>query len=306
MEGEFWPPLPAPVLDNTPEDITIYSDGRNSSLVVADWALFGADCFHPGRDLSAQPWGAEELALGDPAFLPNGCGLHFALGGSRASSTPTEVARLILALLRPGAVHVGVDNATVVRWTQAILDGCPHATAGRWGLTPDGDLWELVEACILSKGRHAVRVSKVRGHATDTEVCTGIVRLCDQLGNKAADDLAAIATDNRDDLAFPLMVAFRRRQEAYSALVSRIQALIRRTLRAGKRLRDDKRNAEALGARLAEEDVRVLVSRLCFGGERRAKALVLGGRLSAQRRLVADFLSFFMWEPVQPGEAGLT
>ena len=49
-------------------------------------------------------------------------------------------------------------------------------------LVKDGDLIALARYMIRTRGRDTVRVTKVTGHATDTDVEQGRVRLEDQLG----------------------------------------------------------------------------------------------------------------------------
>ena len=54
-------------------------------------------------------------------------------------------------------------------------------------LVQDGDLVALVQHIIRTRGRDAVRVTKVKGHANDDDVQHGHVRLIDQQGNVEAD-----------------------------------------------------------------------------------------------------------------------
>ena len=49
-------------------------------------------------------------------------------------------------------------------------------------LVKDGDLVALAQYMIRTRGRETVRVTKVKGHADDSDVQLGGVRLEDQLG----------------------------------------------------------------------------------------------------------------------------
>ena len=54
-------------------------------------------------------------------------------------------------------------------------------------LVKDGDLVALAQYMIRTRGRETVRVTKVKGHAEDSDVQHARVRLVDQLGNAEAD-----------------------------------------------------------------------------------------------------------------------
>ena len=61
-----------------------------------------------------------------------------------------------------------------------------------WSGTPfclctDGDLLSCIHDMVRYRSRRSVRVSKVKGHATDAMVAEGTVRREDKEGNDAAD-----------------------------------------------------------------------------------------------------------------------
>ena len=53
---------------------------------------------------------------------------------------------------------------------------------------------------IRTRGRDTVRVTKVTGHATDTDVEQGRVRLEDQLGNPEADAAADLGRRHQSEV----------------------------------------------------------------------------------------------------------
>ena len=55
---------------------------------------------------------------------------------------------------------------------------------------PDGDLLCLIHRMLVLRGLDTVRVTKVKGHASEDMVADGRVRDLDRLGNKAADEAA--------------------------------------------------------------------------------------------------------------------
>ena len=87
-----------------------------------------------------------------------------------------------------GGVHLGVDNLNVVRHVGRLLDG-------GFGTQPfevlkDGDLLYLIHRLLCLRGFDTVRISKVKGHASENMVVDGRVRDLDLLGNRAADEAA--------------------------------------------------------------------------------------------------------------------
>ena len=67
-------------------------------------------------------------------------------------------------------------------------------------LVKDGDLVALTQYMIRTRDREMVRVTKVKGHATDTDVEQGRVRLEDQLGNAEADAAADLGRRHQSEL----------------------------------------------------------------------------------------------------------
>ena len=57
-------------------------------------------------------------------------------------------------------------------------------------LVKDGDLVAIIQHMIQARRQDTVRVTKVKGHATEADVEQGRVRLEDRLGNEKADAAA--------------------------------------------------------------------------------------------------------------------
>ena len=95
---------------------------------------------------------------------------------------------VILALQASCGVHLGVDNLNVVRFLGRMLDG--DLGAQPYQVVPDGDLLCLIHHMMLLRGLDTVKVTKVKGHASEDMVVDGRVRDLDRLGNRAADEAA--------------------------------------------------------------------------------------------------------------------
>ena len=57
-------------------------------------------------------------------------------------------------------------------------------------VVPDGDLLCLIHHMLLLRGPDTVKVTKVKGHASEDMVVDGRARDLDRSGNKAADEAA--------------------------------------------------------------------------------------------------------------------
>ena len=87
----------------------------------------------------------------------------------------------ILALQAFWLGHVGIDNLNVVRSIAGVLDhGCLSKPLP---LGKDGYLIAIIQHMILAQGPDTVKVTKVKGHATDADVDLGWVKLEDKHGN---------------------------------------------------------------------------------------------------------------------------
>ena len=58
------------------------------------------------------------------------------------------------------------------------------------GHAKDGDLWEIFHEVIKQKGHLAVKLTKVKGHATEEHIKEGISKQRDKEGNDYADQNA--------------------------------------------------------------------------------------------------------------------
>ena len=117
-----------------------------------------------------------------------------------------ELWGVIFALQCSSAVHLGVDNLSVVRHVSRILEG---RISGRpFELTFDGDLLIIIERMILLRGVQNVKITKVKGHADDDMVAVGRVRVEDRIGNDLADRAADFGRRRVSDLVIDVRRRF--------------------------------------------------------------------------------------------------
>ena len=94
--------------------------------------------------------------------------------------------------------HLGIDNLNVARSVGRLLDhGCLTKPLP---LVKVGDLVALAQCMIHTRCRDTVRVTKVKGHATDSDVALGRVRLEDNVGNADADAAADLGRRHQSEL----------------------------------------------------------------------------------------------------------
>ena len=112
------------------------------------------------------------------------------LEGHAQTNNRAELSAVLHVLkYEPRDVHIKTDSAYV-------LNGClKHRFAWAalgWHKVRNADLWREAHDLLLSRGS-AVELSKVKGHATSTDVRKGVVSARDKHGNDAADALASSA-----------------------------------------------------------------------------------------------------------------
>ena len=200
LRGPPHMPLPWTCPRTAPTAINVYTDGSWQLPLVYYFALGGAGVWWPGRQLHKHKISRGEAELAYASEEADGVRLATNIGGYSGSSTRTELAAGILALLNHGPVHLGSDSAAFVnRAQQLVLD----VKAGRpmsqcWQTTADGDLWLHLELAIRAKGPDSIQFTWIKGHATDAHIAAGITTLANKVGNDHADQIA----DERCDKNF--------------------------------------------------------------------------------------------------------
>ena len=154
---------------------TVSSSGAGFSTGLSN--RFWAEC----------TWGhVDSDVQGDLAVAS--CRGYCSVPGPLQSVQRAELWGVILALQVSRGVHLGVDNLNVVCHVGCMLDN--NLGSLLFQVLPHGDLLCLIHRMLMLRGLDTVRVTKVKGHASENMVVDGRVRDLDRLGNKAADEAA--------------------------------------------------------------------------------------------------------------------
>ena len=185
--GEAWSPGwdPEDVLyltDNVPNHPNIWTDGSRDEDLDAMEGAAGSGAFV--KDVpwvfDGRAWGhAQDLDTGEDASR-----IFSMVPGSLQTVQRAEYWGVILALQAFMPVHIGIDNKNVCNNVGRILSGW---TGAPFSLCTDGDLLSCIWNMVLYRSASSVKVSKVKGHATDALVAEGRVLKEDKEGNDAAD-----------------------------------------------------------------------------------------------------------------------
>ena len=100
------------------------------------------------------------------------------------------------AWTRDGGI-IGIDNLNVLRGVAKLLS--QGVTGTPLPLVKEGDLLATIHTMLCLRGMDTVKVSKVKGHATQAMADSGDVRSEDLVGNKGADAAADLGRSRQQD-----------------------------------------------------------------------------------------------------------
>ena len=165
----------------------IWTDGSREDFSSGDFEVAGAGVYQPASEVAFESavWGV--AAESGDAHLER-CRASMPVPGVLQTVQRAEFWCAILALQAYWPCHLGIDNLNVAKTFGRLLDR--DCLAKPLPLVKDGDLVALAQYMIRTRGRETVRITKVKGHATDADVEQGRVRLVDQFWNAEADTVA--------------------------------------------------------------------------------------------------------------------
>ena len=242
LRGPYQPPAditpPPPCHDAPPEQPNVYTDGTLTHPTQPEFNLGAAAVWHPNRRMDEQQVSETEAQSAVFSQLAQGLQAYTSLPGHTTSSTRAELIAGILALGRQGPVHMATDSQSFMNkalWVLAIIQA-DQSPKRPWPFHIDGDLWAMYHAHAKSKTPQAIRISKVKGHATDEMVASGCATKTDQDGNHQAD----LAADEGIELFTSMVVqssaAWAQRHSDYTAWIKQLWQHITFTYRVREAL----------------------------------------------------------------------
>ena len=207
--GKCSQPMPRNEDEMPPEEPNVYTDGSLHNPTSRHWQVGGMGIFWPDRKLEEQPIEEYENRYMRCEEITHGINMWGTFTALRGSSTRCEIATALVAVLRQKPAHIGTDSLALVRKGTAYLE---HLQARRctkikeddgtlilggrtshlhrrapwrqtWQLMKDGDLWDAFGKAADAKNPNAIKLTKVKGHATWQMVKDGTVKPDDRFGN---------------------------------------------------------------------------------------------------------------------------
>jgi len=248
-EEDVIPRIEKRIEEEAPREPNVYSDGSLKNIKGPFWHLGGAGVWWPGR--KEDQLTRNEGRIAEYKECEGGLMLWCTFNSSLNSSTRCELAAAIVALLAPRPANIAIDNATVVRKGNEIIDHARRkeeeersrdsrmilggSKSGlhrespykkKWSQIKDGDLWELFANLVKQRGPKSVRITKVKGHATKEMVEEGRVKAIDKEGNDKADEAAEMGATTGQGKLRSLAEIYSWRHAMYRKLMARIQKFI--------------------------------------------------------------------------------
>jgi len=120
--------------------------------------------------------------------------------------------------------HQATDSmAYLLKASKILLGKLPRKP---FNIIPDGDLWEWFAKIVKAKGAEAVRLTKVKGHATEEMVKQGKVKEEHKVGNDFSDEAADIGVEQHGNEFLEASTFFAAKQHEYSVFVKDMHKLI--------------------------------------------------------------------------------
>ncbi len=209
-----------------PSKPNVYTDGSLWHGRRPIWSLGAAGLWWPLRDATHISPAEFELASWEEE--QGGLKMCTALPGFGGSSTRTELCAGILALASDNPVNVGTDSKAFMDKARYVIDLVAKGQQPRrpWGSHRDGDLWAIFHQFAIAKGHEAIRVTKVKGHATSVMAEKGEVEAEDEKGNDSADAAAKQGNELHGEGICKIASWFAGRQQRYIYLIKDIHTYL--------------------------------------------------------------------------------
>ncbi len=307
--------LPKWCEDAAPQGINVYTDGSWKNPLRQYWGLGGAGVWWPGRDLSERQLSEAEYILGVTRQEENGVAMKTVTGGYGGSSTRTELAAGILALMYNGPVHIGTDSSAFLMKARVLMQMVEAKKKPKrpWGSQTDGDLWEHFYKSVAAKNPVTVAISKVKGHATHNDVLECKVEERDWIGNSKADELAneGVQVHGQDEVQIAAL--FTNRHRWYARFVHKVHVHMVEAYKIDAALKESKSRDALVGKGKKRKRPGVLVEDLKYGDVEKARKFRKMAQITdfgdfvnknQAARDVAQFLGDVVFEAVDSRDEG--
>ena len=148
-----------------------------------------------------------------------------AIVGFGGSSTRAEIAAGIIAMASHDEVHMGTDSQSFLTRARVSLNMIENKQTPKrpWSTQKDGDLWHTFCDMAKQKGPESIRISMVRGHATEKKnLGDGIVNRIDKEGSDKADKYAEEGVKGHTEELVKMSRVLATRQSRYVIMVKNI------------------------------------------------------------------------------------
>ena len=246
------PQFPENVSGGLPHKPNVFTDGGLKHPDSNLWALGGFGIWWPDTDGFED--GHQLHKFTHQEALDQGILMWGSLPGLGCSSTRTELAAALMALLSARPVHIARDSKAMIDKASKLIKAAEHwqlcsRTAGwmhrnpcgkPWGMQTDGDLWEQFWTALHLRGPGTVCFTKVKGHATAIDIAAGRATTELAAGNNHADTGATRGTDQHLPGLLSLAEWLSLRHKDYCKFMVRIHKVIVAVLQKEKHIRAEK------------------------------------------------------------------
>ena len=141
-------------------------------------------------------------------------------------------------------MHQATDSRSYCDKVNRLLNGERLTLRKPWGIQTDGDLWEIMEQVIRLKGIGSLRVTWVKGHASQEHFEVKLSSPFLKRGNDKADLLADRGVTSHTEGLLHLAYFYVAKQKASCNLLARIHSMFIRVLFLEAELRQAKEASE--------------------------------------------------------------
>ena len=224
-----------------PQEPNVYTDGSVTCPRIPAFSLGGLGVWWPWRDIRHHKLTSNENDLGHICVRSRGFELTSGIQGPCTNSTRAETLAGLAAICAPGPMHIGSDSKAFVDQANNIINDESWSPPKPWPLCTDGDIWPHFQTAVRQKGRHAIKVTKVLGHATSADIDMGLATVIHKEHNDYADKLADSGVKLHTDCMVALSSLYARRVTLMECVVCHIHRHITSTLQAHNQARERKR-----------------------------------------------------------------